>query len=88
MTKLTICIAIEGSVPTGLKANVRVVHRDQAHSTDGSISPVVRRVVIDLFSDRVLGVDVEDMHRRLPVQRIGYCRDRCTISCICCHNIG
>ena len=53
--------AIERSIPACLKSYVRLVHRDQIELSNGSFSPLIGSVIVDLLSNFVALIDIKDV---------------------------
>ena len=54
-------VAVETTVPAGLKPNVRVVHGLQVKTVDRSWPPDVGGIIVDDFGDGIVAADVEYM---------------------------
>lgn len=52
-------IAVETTIPAGLKADVRVIHGLQVECIDRSFPPNIGEVVVDDLGNSVVDVDVE-----------------------------
>ena len=58
-------IRVEGAVPAGLEANVRVVDRFEIELIEWTWCPDVGAVGVDHFGDGVVDIDIEDVPLRL-----------------------
>lgn len=54
-------LAVETTVPAGLKADVGVVHSLQVECIDGSIPPNVGEVIVDDLGNSIVDVDIKDV---------------------------
>lgn len=52
-------VAVETTIPTGLEADVRVIHSLQIEGIDRSFPPNVGEVVVDDLGNSIVDVDVE-----------------------------
>ena len=54
-------VAVETTIPTGLKADVGVVHSLQVECIDGSFPPNVGEVIVDDLGNSIVVANIKDV---------------------------